>query len=38
MPGMNGMELTRILKEKDAGKAHVIMISGTDMGIPTKAR
>ena len=30
MPGINGMELTRVLKEKDAGEAHVIMISGLE--------
>jgi len=30
MPGMNGMELTRKLKEKDGAQAHVIMISGME--------
>ena len=30
MPGMNGMELTHYLKEKDAGSAHVIMMSGLE--------
>ena len=30
MPGMNGMELTRRIKEKDGEKAHVIMISGME--------
>ena len=30
MPGMSGMELTRILKEKDDEKAHVIMMSGLE--------
>ena len=30
MPDMNGMELTRIIKEKDADKAHVIMMSGLE--------
>ncbi|MCL2817161.1 MAG: response regulator [Clostridiales bacterium] len=30
MPGMNGMELTRLLKEKDGGKAYVILFSSTE--------
>ncbi|MCL1835294.1 MAG: response regulator [Oscillospiraceae bacterium] len=30
MPGMDGMELTRLLKEKDGDQAHIIMISGME--------
>ena len=30
MPGMSGMELTRILKEMDSEKAYVIMMSGME--------
>ncbi|MCL2817566.1 MAG: response regulator, partial [Clostridiales bacterium] len=32
MSDMNGMELTRILKEKSGGKAYVVMISGSERG------
>ena len=30
MPGMNGMELTWRIKKEDKGRAHVVMISGTE--------
>jgi signal transduction histidine kinase/CheY-like chemotaxis protein len=33
MPGMNGMELSRRIKQRDGGKSVVIMISATEWGV-----